>query len=145
MRKSTITAAAALALGGVVLTATPALAWDCIRASSSQQGLMNSTRSGNWQYATIQDLAQGAVDEGAITADQAACAVDAWLAAGEPAYFAIGAGVAGANGAMKSGHISDSDFFELAKNAPMKVMVNGKGVDHLDDALGMYAGACLGG
>lgn len=64
---------------------------------------------------------------------------------GEPSYFAIGAGVAGAHGATTSGHLTDTDIFELAKNAPIKAMVNGKGVDHLDDAITIVAGTCLGG
>lgn len=143
--KRSIFAAAGLTAAALVVGASPAFAWDCIRVSSSQQGLMQSTKSGNWQYMTIDDLVQGGIQSGEVPADAAPCIVSTWQAMGEPSYFAIGAGVAGANGATTSGHLSDGDFFELAKNAPVKVMVNGTGVDHLDDAIMMVAGTCLGG
>ena len=51
---------------------------------------------------TIDDLAAGAVAVGALTPEQATCAVAAWKAAGEPSYFAIGVGVAGAKGAARA-------------------------------------------
>jgi hypothetical protein len=136
--------AAPVAAATLALTATPAFAFDCLRASSSMKGLQQSTKSGNWLYFTIQDFAQGAVAEGAVTQAQADCAVDAWIGAGEPQYFALGVGVAGAHGATQSGRITDSDFFELAHNAPLKVMTNGTGVDHFEDALFAYAAPCLG-
>jgi hypothetical protein len=138
-------AVAGVAAAIVAVSAGPAAAWDCIRVSSSQAGIMHSTASGNWGYATIDDLAQGAVDAGEISEQQATCAVAAWKDAGEPSYFAVGYAVAGARGAEQSGRISDADFFELARNAPVKVMVDGHGVDHLEDALMYYAGECLGG
>ncbi len=71
---------------------------------------MHSMRSGNWEYVTIDDLAAAAVEKGDLTPGQATCAVTAWKAAGEPSYFATGAGVAGARGAQQSGHISDTAF-----------------------------------
>ena len=145
MRRRLVTLVAApVAAAALALTATPAFAFDCLRASSSMQGLQQSTKSGNWLYFTIQDFAQGAADEGAITQDQADCAVAAWIAAGEPQYFALGVGVAGARGATQSGRITEDSFYELAHNAPLKVMVNGKGVDHFEDALFAYAAPCLG-
>jgi hypothetical protein len=144
MKSRATVAVAGIAAAIVAVSAGPASAWDCIRVSGSEAGIMHSTQSGNWFYATIDDLAQGAVDEGIITEDQAPCVVAAWEAGGEPSYFAIGAGVAGARGAEQSGHISDADFFELAKNAPVKAVVDGRGVDHLEDALMYYAGECLG-
>ena len=145
MKSRATVAVAGIAAAVVAVSAGPASAWDCIRVSGSATGIQQSTRSGNWMYATIDDLAQGAVDEGMITPDQATCAVAAWKAGGEPSYFALGAGVAGAHGAEQSGRISDADFFELAKNAPVKAVVDGRGVDHLEDALMYYAGECLGG
>ena len=144
MRRLSVVAAG-VAAAALALTSGPAFGWDCIRASSSQSGLMHSTRSGNWEYLTINDLVDGAVQSGMFDEQTGQCVLDAWQAAGEPSYFAIGAGVAGARGDEQSGHISDTDFFELAKNAPLKVMINGTGVDHLDDALEAFAGPCLAG
>lgn len=141
-RIAAVTATAAA--GALVLGATPAYAFDCIRVSGSQQGLMQSTKGGAWVYLTVDDLIQGGVDSGEVPADAAACLKQAWLALGEPGYFAIGAGVAGAKGATQSGRITDESFYELAKNAPAKVMVNGTGVDHLDDAIALIVPQCVG-
>jgi hypothetical protein len=135
-----------LTVAGVAVTlcavASPAYAWDCIRVSSSPQGLQSSSQHGQWEYLTFSDLVAGGVQNGDIDATQVACVTAQWTSLGEPTSFAIGGGVAGAKGATTSGHITDSDFFELAKNAPLKVMVNGKGVDHLDDALMLIVAAC---
>ena len=54
----------------------------------------------------------------------------------------VGTGVAGANGAMRSGHLSDEDFFVLARNAPVEVTSDGHGVDHLDSVLNHYLSVC---
>lgn len=142
--KRALIAAVGLTVTGLVVSASPAFAFDCIRVSGSQQGLMQSTKSGNWLYFTIHDLVQGAVDEGDATPEQGACVEQKWAEMGEPSYFALGIGVAGAHGATQSGRITDADFYELAKNAPVKVMTNGKGVDHLDDAINVAIGSCLG-
>jgi hypothetical protein len=139
LRKTLVVAGAT---GAMLLAASPAYAWDCIRVSASPQGLQQSSQHGQWEYMTIDDLIAGGVQQGFIDQSQAACVKAGWLAQGEPTSFAIGGGVAGAKGAEQSGHLTDSDFFELAKNAPLKVMVNGKGVDHLDDAIGMIAASC---
>ena len=132
-------AGTALALSAL---AAPAYAWDCIRVSASPQGLQSSSQHGQWMYMTFDDLVAGGVAEGAIDASQVDCVTAAWTKLGEPTSFAIGGGVAGAKGAETSGRVTDSDFFELAKNAPLKVMVNGKGVDHLDDALMLVVAGC---
>jgi hypothetical protein len=102
---------------------------------------MQSTKSGNWEYLTLDDLVAGAADQG-VPEDVAQCVAADWRADGLPEYFAIGAGVAGAHGAIQSGHITDSDYFELAKNAPANVMTDGHGVDHLDDVLNGYLVDC---
>jgi hypothetical protein len=136
---------AGIAAAVVGISAGPAAAWDCIRVSGSQHGLQQSTKSGNWEYFTIDDFVSGGVKEGYLTEAEAPCVVAAWKASGERSYFAMGGGVAGARGAGESGHMSeDADFFELAKNAPVEVMVDGHGVDHLMDALMYYAGECFG-
>lgn len=140
LRRTTITLGAALAAVG--LAASPAYAWDCIRVSGSAQGLQQSSAHGQWQYMTIDDLIAGGVAEGAITEEQVPCVQQTWAALGEPTSFAIGTGVAGAKGAMQSGHLTDTDFFELAKNAPLKVMIDGKGIDHLDDAIMVVVSSC---
>ena len=46
--------------------------------------------------------------------------------------------------ALWGGRITEDSFYELAHNAPVKVMVNGRGVDHFEDALDAYAAPCLG-
>lgn len=128
---------AGIAAAVVGLSAGPAAAWDCIRVSGSQQGLQHSTKSGNWEYLTLDDLAAGAPEGAPID-----CVVSHWRADGYPEYFAVGTGVAGANGAMRSGHLSDEDFFVLARNAPVEVTSDGHGVDHLDSVLNHYLSVC---
>jgi hypothetical protein len=127
----------------MALASAPAFAWDCIRVSGSEQGLQKSSQNGQWEYMTIDDLIAGGVQAGEVPPEAAPCLRDAWVSMGEPTSFAIGTGVAGARGAMQSGHLTDQDFFELAKNAPLKVVVDGKGVDHLDDAIMLMVGQCM--
>jgi hypothetical protein len=134
-RATVVVAGVAAAVIGI--SAGPAAAWDCIRVSGSQQGLQNSTRSGNWDYFTLDDLADGAPDGAPID-----CVVNHWRADGYPEYFAVGIGVAGARGATQSGRISDEDFFVLARNAPVAITSDGHGVDHLDSVLNRYLSMC---
>jgi hypothetical protein len=129
---------AGIAAAVVGITAGPAAAWDCIRVSGSQQGLQQSTRSGNWEYLTLDDLAEGAPDGVPVE-----CVTSKWRADGYPEYFAVGTGVGGARGAMQSGHITDEDFFVLAQHAPVAIMSDGHGVDHLDSVLDRYVSQCL--
>jgi hypothetical protein len=135
-------------LAVVVLALTlagSALAFDCIRVSSSLQGLVNSTRSGNW---LLFDLSSGpAVEqtltnaEVPVTSEQAACVADAYAATGQPLYFALGVGVAGGeNPNAAAGGV-------IAHNNPNEgVLGDGKGVDHLEDSpiLGALFGAAAG-
>src|SRR4051794_41877120 len=77
-----------------------ALAFDCIRVSSSYQGLVQSTaQSGNW---TLFDFGSPAALQAtltgfgvSLTSDQAQCAYGAYAASGQPRFFALGTGVAG--------------------------------------------------
>lgn len=119
-----------LAVLALALVSTgSALAFDCIRVSSSLQGLQQSTKSGNW---ALFDLSSGpalqqslaALGED-ITSEQAACASDAYKAAGEdlPLYFALGIGVAGPNGVLAHNNPNDGT-----------VLSNLKGIDHLEDS-----------
>ena len=57
----------------------------------------------------------------------------------------IGIGVGGARGAMQSGHMSEEDFYVIAKNAPLKNLTDGKGVDHLFPTLMTVGGHCFEG
>ena len=119
-----------------------AFAFDCIRVSSSLQGLQQSTaHSGKW---ALFDLSSGASLQQSlarlgedVTLAQANCASNAYKGAGGnlPLYFALGFGVAGPNGVIAHNNPNDS------------VLGNLKGIDHLEDspiggALFGAAGAC---
>lgn len=137
---------ALLAIAVLALTLVgSAFAFDCIRVSSSAQGLANSTRSGNW---LLFDLSSGPAVEQTlanaeipVTSEQAACIADAYAATGQPLYFALGIGVAGGeNPNAAAGGV-------LAHNNPNDaVLGDGKGIDHLDDSpiLGALFGAAAG-
>jgi hypothetical protein len=123
--------AAVLAVAVASLTlAGGALAFDCIRVSSSLQGLQQSTRSGNW---VAFDMTGGGVAqllsffEVSLLPDDLSCVQTAYLASGAPKYFALGIGVAGG----RTGHGPGV----LALNAPDGVLSNGTGIDHLDDTV----------
>jgi hypothetical protein len=110
----------ALALAG------SAFAFDCIRVSSSLQGLKNSTKSGKW---ALFDLTSGASTQQSfanlgetLTGEQADCLSENYLEAGVSPYFALGFGVAGPNGVLAHRNPNDN------------VLGNLKGIDHLDDS-----------
>ena len=134
-RFATIAAVAVTALAA----AGPALGFDCIRVSSSLQGLQQSTRSGNW---LLIDVSSGAavqrtlesIGEPVPTDAQAQCLASMYAATGQPLYFAIGIGVAGPNGVLAYRNTNTTD--------------NGKGIDHLENssvlaALDAAEAACL--
>jgi hypothetical protein len=113
-------AVAALALAG------SAFAFDCIRVSSSLQGLQQSTRSGNW---ALFDLSSGAALQQSLAnlgetvpLSQAQCVSSNYLASGLSPYFALGFGVAGPNGVLAHNNPNDD------------VLGNLRGIDHLDDS-----------
>lgn len=111
---------AALALAG------SAFAFDCIRVSSSLQGLQQSTRSGNWLLfnlgspAAVQQTAASLGET--VTIEQASCVAAAYAQSGLSPYFALGVGVAGPNGVL-AGH-----------NKNESLLANLKGIDHLEDS-----------
>ncbi|HEX2856947.1 MAG TPA: hypothetical protein VHO26_05645 [Propionibacteriaceae bacterium] len=142
MKRRSMAVAALGAAAALAFAAPTAYAWDCINVSASQQGQQQMTRSGNWEYVTIDDMVSQAVGMGWFTPDQGQCIESAWLAAGEPASFAMGVGVAGAHGAGQSGHMTASDFFELAKDAPTAVVSDGHGVDHFETAVAGALATC---
>ena len=125
----------AIAVLALALVATSsALAFDCIRVSSSLQGLKQSTaKSGNWLLFDLssgeglqQSLAGIGID---VTSEQAACASAAYAKSEQPLYFALGIGLAaGENPHAAAGGV-------LAHNNPnTSVLGNGKGIDHLEES-----------
>jgi hypothetical protein len=146
MRHRFAVLAAVLALG--LVGAGSALAFDCIRVSSSLQGLQQSTKSGNWllfNFGTAQGFQEtlANISNGTIvlTTAQANCLVNAYAQSGQPQYFALGVGVAG-------GKTGNGGPGVLAHNNPNEIVLsNGTGIDHMEDsgivpALFAAAGAC---
>ena len=142
MRHRLAAFAAVIAVG--LALAGSAFAFDCIRVSSSLQGLQQSTKSGNWLLFDISSAA-GAERTFAdvvglnLTDAQAQCFATAYGKSGQPLYFALGIGVAGGeNGGpgVLAGH-----------NKNESVLANGKGIDHFEDspilpAIFAAAGSC---
>lgn len=119
-----------LAVLGVALVASLALAgsafaFDCIRVSSSLQGLKASAASGKWLVLDFSSAAGtqetfATVIEQTVTPAQAACFTTEYAKAELPLFFAIGVGVAGPNGVLA----------HLNPNAT--VLSDGKGIDQLE-------------
>lgn len=109
-----------------LMAASSALAFDCIRVSSSLQGLQASTRSGNWLLFDLSSV-EGVqrtfetIGEPVPSAADAQCLVSAYAASGQPRYFALGIGVAGPHGV-------------LAWMNGTAAMGDGRGIDHLEDS-----------
>jgi hypothetical protein len=110
-----------------------AFAFDCIRVSSSLQGLQQSTKSGNW---IVFDLSTADAFQESLTAfgvvltdEEAQCGSAAYAESGQPLYFALGIGVAvGGNERASAGGV-------LAHNNPnTSVLSNGTGIDHFEDS-----------
>jgi hypothetical protein len=100
-----------------------ALGFDCIRVSSSLQGLEASTLSGNWLLFDISSASAvqrtfESIGETVPSATEAQCFASAYAASGQPLYFALGIGVAGPNGVLA--HRNENTTGD------------GKGVDHLE-------------
>lgn len=116
----------------VALTAVAAAsANDCMRVSSSWQGLQQSTASGNWLAFDMTDSGNGVaefVSFAGLPSSTVGCFQAAYDASSAPRYFALGIGVAGTRG-------SGSGPGVLASGAPDKVLLNGTGIDHFDDSV----------
>jgi hypothetical protein len=138
--KHRIIAGLAVVATCALLTASAAYAHDCIRVSSSHQGLISSTsHGGRWLLfdfssvsATTQTLQTIEVP---ATQAQIACFVPAYAQTGQPQFFALGIGVAGRNGVLAHNNPND------------RVLADGHGIDHLDDspimpAIFAAAGGC---
>jgi hypothetical protein len=148
--------AAVLAVFVLALTVTAsAFAFDCIRVSSSLQGLQQSTQTGNWilfDFSSASALQSTLANFGvSVTSEQAACAASNYAASGQPLYFALGTGVAGGKktSTNSQGARAQADAFGVIAwhNPNDSVLANGKGIDHLDDspifgALFSAAAAC---
>jgi hypothetical protein len=123
---------ALVAFGVLALAVTSsAFAFDCVRVSSSFQGLQQSTgNSGRWLLfdmtnpAVVQN-ALAPVAVGDLTLDDAACISEHYEAMNLPLYFALGDGVAGGftNGSGVLAHNNPNTQGELG---------NLKGIDHLE-------------
>jgi hypothetical protein len=139
MRKRLVLSVAAV-VSALVVTSS-ALAFDCIRVSSSYQGLVQSTsKSGNW---TLFDFSSpGALQTTltgfgvTLTSEQAQCAYDAYAASEQPQFFALGTGVAGGKKTStdSQGARAEADGFGVVawNNQNLTVLGDGNGIDHLE-------------
>jgi len=121
----------------VALTVTSsALAFDCMRVSSSAQGLQQSAgNSGKWLYFDMTNGGGGVaeiVDFFGLPSSTVPCFQAAYNAAvtanpALPKYFALGFGVAGGdtNGPAVLAH----------NNPNSRVLSNGTGIEHFDDTV----------
>jgi hypothetical protein len=134
--------AALLALLALALAITgSAMAFDCIRVSSSLQGLQQSTKSGYWLLFDLssQEGVQQTFEnvfEAQLSDEDAECLATAYAQSGQPLYFALGIGVAGgkketfpAHGARAAGE----GFGVIAWHANEVVLGDGNGIDHIED------------
>ena len=118
-------AAAALAV------ASSALAFDCVRVSSSWQGLQQSTKSGNWlafKMSTTAGVQQTFLNVvGAeLPAEVASCVATTYATYRVTPYFALGVGVAGGE---------TNGIGVLAwHNKNEEVLGNLRGIDHLESS-----------
>jgi hypothetical protein len=116
-------AAVAVAVVASLAVTGSAVAFDCVRVSSSLQGLQQSTRSGNWLLFDLSS-ADGVqktfatVGEAVPSTAQAQCFASAYAASGQPLYFALGIGVAGPNGVLAHRNANTTG--------------DGKGIDQLE-------------
>ena len=121
-----------LALGATA----SAYAFDCIRVSTSLQGLVQSTsHSGNWLLFDLSspDAVQ---EEFGVTAEQAACVVTEYAKSGQPQFFALGVGVAGGRkeSTPSQGLRAQLDGFGvIAWHNGTGALGDGKGIDHFED------------
>ena len=132
MRHRLAVAVAVVAFGLVGVGS--AAAFDCIRVSSSLQGLKGSTKSGNWLLfdvsspSAVQETFARVSDPGAppLPLELAKCVSDTYATYKVTPYFALGIGVAGGRTGNGTG--------VLAHNNPTEVLGNLKGIDHLEDS-----------
>ena len=114
---------ALVALVVSLVAAGTATAFDCIRVSSSLQGIEQSARSGKWlvfDLSSVEGLQRTLeqIGEPAPTIERAECFVAVYAESGQPRFFAIGIGVAGPNGVLAWRNV--------------RTIADGKGIDHLE-------------
>lgn len=138
-------------MAAALVVASSAVAFDCIRVSSSLQGLEQSTQSGNWLLFDLSSV-QGTqntfstVFGAPLDATQAACFTQAYATYQQPLYWALGIGVAGGKKtSVNAQGVRTPDLFGVLTwhNKNVRVLSNGTGIDHLDDSpiLGAVFGA----
>jgi hypothetical protein len=123
-------ASVAAVLVAALAVVAGASADDCMRVSSSLQGLQQSTASGNWLAFDMTDGGGGVaaiVGFAGLPESTVPCFQAAYDASNGPRYFALGIGVAGAR--------AGNGPQVLAHNAPDGILQNGTGIDHFDDVV----------
>lgn len=138
----------------VLAASGTAYAYDCIRVSSSPQGLAQSTKSGNWlafDLGSTAGIEQTFSDVFGVelTDEQVTCFDDRYTLAEAPKYFALGIGVAGGKKETTKSNGARGDRFGVLawNNKNYRVLSDGKGIDLAEespvfDALFGSIGAC---
>lgn len=124
-----------LVLALVLAASGTAYAFDCIRVSSSPQGLERSAKSGNWLPFNL-GSATGVQETFAnigfpMSGDDAACVAREYAATGQPKYFALGIGVAGGKSETQRAGAGVLAW----KNKNYRVLSDGKGIDHIENGV----------
>src|SRR3954447_25113168 len=110
--KLRLLAVLALAVTALAVAAS-ASAFDCIRVSSSLQGLQNSTKSGNWLLfdlsspTAVQDTFARVSEPGdpPLPIELATCVSETYATYGVTPYVALGVGVAGGPPRHRAGRL----------------------------------------
>jgi len=143
MKRRSLAVALAAALL-TVATANSASAFDCIRVSSSLEGLKSSaSHSGNWLLFDL-STASGVkttfatIGAGTLTDQQASCFATEYAKSGQPRFFALGVGVAGGKKTSTNSHgaRADADGFGVIawQHGNDAVLSDGHGIDHFEDS-----------
>lgn len=125
-----------LALTIVLAASGTAYAFDCIRVSTSSKAVQQSAKSGNWLPFDFGSAAGTAatfanVFEFELTPAQAACITAKYAATGQPKYFALGIGVAGARNESST---RPGTGVLAWRNTNYTVLGDGHGIDHVENS-----------
>jgi hypothetical protein len=125
----------------VLAVSGTAYAYDCLRVSSSPQGLAQSAKSGNWlpfDLGSTEGIQQtfANVFEVELSDDQAGCFATEYADTEAPKYFALGIGVAGGKKetTRSNGKRGDNLGVLAWNNKNYRVLGDGKGIDHIEDS-----------